>query len=183
MRRKPRFVAIGVALVLTMGCATTPKVPVFGRTVTVVPEGEEPEVRGELLAVERDRLWVQDEDAVMEVPLSAVREVRVKRHDYGAGKALQWALLGGVATGGALAGACSSVEGAENCGVVGLVVAGAWLLVGALAARSMEASSRLELWHPGPEALQPFARLPQGLPEALRPPTLRFPAEDPPDEP
>ena len=183
MRRKPRFVAVGVVLIMTTGCATTPKVPVLGRTVTVVPGGEEVEVRGELLAVERDRLWVRDEDEMTEVPLSTVRAVRVKRHNHGAGKALQWALLGGVATGGALAGACSSVEGSENCGAVGLIVAGAWLLVGLLAAPSMEASSRLELWRPGPEALRPFARLPQGLPEALRPPTLSPPAEPASDEP
>jgi hypothetical protein len=169
---------------MATGCATTPNVPVVGRSVTVVPNsGEEPDVRGELLAVEEDRLWVRDEDELMEVPLSTVREVRVKQHDFDGGRALQWALLGGVATGGALAGACGSVEGTENCGVVGLVVAGAWVLVGALAASSMEASSRLELGHPRPEDLRPFARLPQGLPPALRPPTLRFPTEDPPDEP
>lgn len=184
MRRRSRFAAIGVALVMTTGCATTPKVPVFGRAVTVVPgDDEEPEVRGELLAVEEDRLWVRDEDELMEVPLSTVREVRVKQHDFDGGRALQWALLGGVATGGVLAGACSSVEGTENCAVFGLIVAGAWLLVGALAAPSLEASSRLELGHPRPEDLRPFARLPQGLPAALRPPTLHFPAEDPPDEP
>jgi hypothetical protein len=168
---------------MATGCATTPKVPVVGRTVTVVRASEETDVRGELLAVEEDRLWVRNEDELMDVPLPAVREVRVKQHDFDGGRAIKWALLGGVATGGALAGACSSVEGTENCGVFGLIVAGAWLLVGILAAPSLEASSHLEIGLPRPEELRPFARLPQGLPPALRPPTLRFPVEDPPRDP
>jgi hypothetical protein len=183
MRRRPRAVATLLALVLSSGCATTPKVPVLGRSVAVVPEGEGPEVEGELLAVGPDRLWVQDEDEVTEVPLPAVRAVRVKRHDFGAGRAIRWATLGGLLTGGALAGACGTVEGTENCGVVGLVALGAWLLVGALSASSMESSSRLELWQPTPKALRPYARLPQGLPEFLKPPTLSSPEDDPPEEP
>ena len=175
MKRRPRVVATALVLVLalTTGCATTPTVPVVGRSVTVVPEGEGPEVKGELLAVGPDRLWVQDEDELTEVPLPEIREIRVRRHPYGAGAALRWAALGGLATGGAMAGACSTVEGTDNCGVVGLVFLGAWLVVGALAAPSMERSSRLDLWRPTPEALRPFARLPQGLPEGLRLPTLR----------
>jgi hypothetical protein len=180
MRRRPRVVAIAVAFALTTGCATSPKVPVLGRSVTVVTTGEGPKVRGELLAVGPDRLWVQDEDEVTEVPLPEVREVRVRRHGYGAGAAIRFAAMGGLATGGALAGACASVEGTDNCGVAGLVVLGAWLLVGALAAPSMESSSRIELWDPTPKALRPYARLPQGLPEFLKPPTLSPVAEDPP---
>jgi hypothetical protein len=182
MKRRRRVVATTLVLALTTGCATAPKVPVVGRSVTVVPDGEGPEVKGELLAVGPDRLWVQDEGELTEVPLPEVREVRVRRHPHGAGAAFRWAALGGLATGGAMAGACSTVEGADNCGVVGLVFLGAWLLVGGLAAFSMESSSRLDLWRPTPEALRPFARLPQGLPEGLRLPTLRPPADDPPPE-
>ena len=179
MRRRRSLVAMSVALVMTTGCASTPKVPVVGRAVTVVPEGEGPKVKGELLAVGPDRLWVRERKGVAEVRLPEVREVRVKRHGFGARKALTWALLGGLVTGGMLAGACSSVEGANNCGVVGLVVAGAWLLVGAAAAPSMESSSRIDLRRPTPEDLRPFSRLPQGLPEGLRPSSLGPVAEDP----
>ena len=42
----------------------------------------------------------------------------------------------------------------------------------------MKSSSRLDLWRPTPEALRPFARFPQGLPEGLRLPTLRPPADE-----
>jgi hypothetical protein len=172
MRQKPRHVAAALALVLTVGCATTPKVPVVGRSVTVVPQGDRPEVKGELLAVGPDRLWVQDlNDGIAEVRLPAVREVRVKRHGSGARRALTWALAGGLLTGGALAASCASADG-ESCGTVGLVVLGAWLLMGALAAPSMESSSRIELRHPTPDELRPFARLPQGLPEGLAPTAL-----------
>jgi hypothetical protein len=172
MRRGPRLVATAVILVTTTSCATTPKVPVVGRTVTVVPDGEKPRVKGELLAVGPHRLWIRGEDGVAEVRLPAVREVRVKRHGFGARAAMTWALVGGVTTGGALAGACASVEGSENCGAAGLVVAGAWLLFGLLAAPSMESSSRIDLWKPTQEQLRPFARFPQGLPEGLAPESL-----------
>jgi hypothetical protein len=161
-----------VALVMATGCASTPKVPVVGRAVTVVPESEGREVKGELLTVGPDRLWVREKSGVTEVPLPAVREVRVKRHGFGARRALTWALLGGLATGGVLTGACASVEGTGNCGTVGLAVVGVWLLVGALAAPSMESSSRIDLWKPTPGQLRPFARLPQGLPEGLAPADL-----------
>lgn len=165
---------------MTTGCASTPKVPVVGRAVTVVPWGEGPDVKGELLAVGPDRLWVRGREGVAEVHLPTVREVRVRRHGFGARRALSWALLGGLLTGGALAGACASVEGANNCGVAGLAVAGAWLLVGALAAPSMESSSRIDLRQPTPEDLRPFARMPQGLPDGLRPEDLAPEADDTP---
>jgi len=164
--------------VMTTGCASTPKVPVVGRAVTVVPEGDEPKVKGELLAVGPDRLWVREEEGVAEVHLPEVREIRVKRHGFNAHAALGWALLGGLVTGGILAAACASVEDANNCGGVGLAVTGAWLLVGAAAAPSMESSSRLKLWKPTAEDLRPFARLPQGLPEGLAPEALGADADD-----
>jgi hypothetical protein len=170
-----RVLALFVALLMATGCASAPKVSLVGRSVTVVPEGEAPEVKGELLVVGPERLWVRERDSVVEVPLPEVREVRVKRHGSDGRKALTWALIGGLATGGLLAGACSSVEGANNCGVVGLVVAGAWLAVGALAAPSMESSSRLDLPRPTAEDLRPFARLPQGWPEGRGPADLTQP--------
>jgi len=178
MRQRRRLVATSVALAMTAGCASMPKVPVVGRTVTIVSEGDGREVKGELLTVGPDRLWVRERNGVTEVPLPAVREVRVKRHGFDANKALTWALLGGLSTGGVLAGACSSVEGANNCGVVGLVVAGAWLLVGLAAAPSMEGSSHLDLRRPTGEDLRPFSRLPQGLPEGLAPEALGPDADD-----
>ncbi len=183
MRGRPRLLAASVALVMTIGCASTPKVPVVGRAVTVVPDGDRPEVKGELLAVGPDRLWVRGREGVAEVHLPTVREVRVRRHGFGARRALSWALLGGLLTGGALAGACASVEGTNNCGAAGLAVAGAWLLVGALAAPSMESSSRIDLRRPSPEDLRPFARMPQGLPPGLAPEDLAPEADDTPRAP
>ena len=171
MNRGRSIVVWGMTLLLATGCATAPKVPIHGRSVTVVTEGGDEKVKGELLTVDSDSLWVQASDGVVEVPLPSVREVRVKRHGFGKDAAFQWALIGGGVTGGALAGACASA-GADGCGWVGLIVAGLWLLAGAAAAGSMESSSRLDLWHPTPEQLRAFARLPQGWPESLRAPTL-----------
>ena len=90
MKAGRRALASLLALALVPGCATTNtelSVPVLGRTVSVVTEPAKHEVKGELLAVEKDRLFVRAEDGVREVPLGAVSEARVKRHGFGKSKA------------------------------------------------------------------------------------------------
>jgi hypothetical protein len=172
MQAGRRALATLLALALVPGCATTStelNVPVIGRTVTVVTEPAREEVKGELLVVEKDRLFVRAADGVREIPLGAVREARVKRHDFGASKVFTWAVLGGLLTGGALTAACSSVEDADNCGGVGLVTLGLWLGVGALCAPSLQSSTRIKLPRPTPDELRAFARLPQGLPPGVTP--------------
>jgi hypothetical protein len=168
-----RTLAAVLALVFTTGCASAPKkLSPYGRDVTVVTTGAQGKVRGELLAVGQDRLWVRGKEGVTEVPLPEVKEIKVRRHGFGGQAAMTWALVGGLVTGGALGGACASVEDADNCGGVALVTAGAWLLVGALAAPAMESSSQEHLSHPVPDQVRPFARLPQGLPEGVDPASL-----------
>ncbi len=164
-----------LGLALVPACASAPKtVPVVGRSVSIQTDGEGPKVKGELLAVGSDRLWVRTKEGVRDVPLPTVRRIDVKRHGFGARKALTWAVVGAVVTGGALAGACASVEGDANCGI-GLVAAGIWLVTGALVAPSAERSSYFQVARPVPEELRPYARLPQGLPEGLNPASLGVP--------
>jgi len=174
MRRARRLVAALVAVLMATGCASAPKAQVVGRTVTVEPDGECGEIKGELLVVGPERLWVRQSDDVAEVALAGVRRIDVKRHPWDARRAGMWALIGGLATGGALTGACGATE-ADNCGVVGLITVGAWLLFGLVAAPSMESSSRLELSRPTADELRPFARLPQGWPEGVAPADLASP--------
>ena len=182
-----RSLALLLALVVAAsGCATANtdvSVPVVGRTVTVVTEPGKHEVKGELLVVEQDRLYVRAEQGVREIPLGSVREARVKRHDFGAAKAFTWSLIGGFVTGGALMGACSSVEGNDGCGGVALITLGTWLVFGLLSAPSFEASSRVQLQRPTPEELRAFARLPQGLPSGVTPAALSAAAQQTPAGP
>lgn len=166
MRGAQRLVAAAVALLMATGCASTPKVQVLGRTVTVEPDGDGHKVKGELLVVGPERLWVRQSDHVAEVSLPAVRKVKVKRHSWDARRAGTWSLIGGLATGGALTGACAAADG-DSCGGVFLITLGAWLLFGLLAAPLMESSSRVELPRPTEDELRPFARFPQGWPEGV----------------
>lgn len=175
MRHARRLVATVVALVMATGCASTPKVQVVGRTVTVEPDGEGPEVKGELLVVGPERLWVRESSEVAVLPLPGVRKVEVKRHGWDGRRAGMWSLIGGLVTGGALTGACAAADG-DSCGGVGLITLGAWLLFGLLAAPSMGSSSRVDLPRPTADELRPFARFPQGWPEGVTPADLR-PAE------
>jgi len=177
MRPVPRLVVLALAA-LPAGCATgQAKLQVFGRPVTVVISAPEKEkVQGELLAVADGRLWLRADSGVREIPLAAVREVRVKRHGFGARQALTWAAVGGLATGGALAAACATVEGNSSCAAVGLVVAGTWMAVGALSARSIESSSLVRLPAPASADLRPYARFPQGPPDGVDLRSLAAPA-------
>jgi hypothetical protein len=170
--RRPLAVLLATALA-GAGCASAPaKVPVVGRTVTVRMTEGDTRLKGELLFVDKDSLWLRGEDGVREVRLAGIRTVRVKQHSLDGKKAWTWAGIGAAVTGGGLAASCSSVEGADQCGVVGLVAAGLWVLVGALSAPSLERSSRIELTAPTPDGLRPFARLPQGLPTGVAPSAL-----------
>ena len=174
MRQARRLVATTVALLMATGCASTPKVQVAGRTVTVEPDGEGHEVKGELLVVGPERLWVREAHEVAEVSLPGVRKVKVKRHSWDGHRAGLWALMGGLVTGGALTGACAAADG-DSCGGVGLIMLGSWLLFGLLAAPSMESSSHIDLPRPTAEELRPFARFPQGWPEGVTPAELTHP--------
>jgi hypothetical protein len=182
MKTPPRAVAVILSAALVPGCASTlslKDVPVGGREVTVVPAEGGAKVKGELLVVDKDRLWLRTKDGVRELPLREVSEVRVRRHGFGARKALIWTGVGAVASGVGMAGACASVEDSSGCAGWGLATAGIWLLVGALTAPAFESSSRIDYPGPSAEALRAFARLPQGLPPGVAPSTLVAPPATP----
>ena len=167
-----------VALIafVTGGCAAhSPEV--YGRTVTLVPVASgAPKVKGELLAVDQERIWVRTKDGVRDFAPASVREVRVRRHNLTGGWAVRWGLVGGLLSGVVLTASCSSVEGNDvgGCAAVGGVTAGLWALVGLLAAPSLEASSQLSV-DPGSARLKPYARLPAGLPEGVTAGSLEGP--------
>ena len=165
--------AAAFAALFTGGCAARTS-DVLGRSVTLVPrEAGAPKAQGELLAVDRGRIWVRTKDGVRDVDPASLREVRVRRHNLTGRWAVRWGLVGGLASGVALTAACSSVEGndAGGCARVGIVSAGLWTLVGFLAAPSLDASSQLSL-DPQSDRLKPYARLPAGLPEGVTPRSL-----------
>lgn len=173
-----RGLALLLVVVLTTGCATSGgRVSIYGRQVTAVEVGNSEErespPKGELIAAEPARIWLLGKEQVFEVPLSSIEEVRVRRHGFTPGKALLWSLLGAVVTGGALAGACSSVEDVSGCGSVFAIVGGIWLGVGGLAAASMGRSGSIRVPRPKAEDLSPYARFPQGVPEGFDPRSLR----------
>jgi hypothetical protein len=173
MRRWHALVAVVTLAALAGGCAAKTS-SVLGRTVTLVPsEDGAPKAKGELLAVDRGRIWVRTKDGVRDFDPAAIREVRVRRHNYTGAWARRWGLVGGLASGTAMTIACSSVEGNSGggCAGAGAIWGGLWVLAGFLAAPSMDASSQVFL-DPNSEKLKLYARLPAGLPEGLDPPVL-----------
>jgi hypothetical protein len=132
---------------------------------------------GELLAAERDSVWVLDRGEIAVMPLVLLQSVQVRR---GGGPdatgILVWAVVGGLVTGGALTAACSSVT--EDCGGVFVGTLVSWGLVGGIAAAITRSPHR---WLPlDAHAIAPYARFPQGLPPSVTPNMRRAPSPSPP---
>jgi hypothetical protein len=175
MRNVAAAVGLGATLLAVEGCATARTgVPVMGRTVEITPvhrdDGEDVALlKGELLAVSTERLFVLSSSGVRVVRQEEIDRVRVKLHGFDGRKAGTWTLIGGLVTAGTLAGACSSVESADSCGPVFGVAAAFWGLIGGAATLGLERSSRVFARGADLASLRPYARYPQGFPEGLDP--------------
>lgn len=170
MRSATPVLVTALAVSIGTGCVTgTRSGSVLGRPVTVVPApgsgGER--VKGELIAVEPEKIWVLGKEHVVEVPVSAIQELRVQRHRLDTRRGWAWTGIGALVTGGALALACSSVKGNNNCGGVFAGVALSWVVLGGLPSTALDHSATIRLKQPEPEELRPYARFPQGPPEGL----------------
>jgi hypothetical protein len=164
---------VAFAVLVGGGCGARTS-DVLGRSVTLVPNEEgSPKAKGELLAVDEGRIWVRTKDGVRDFDATSLREVRVRRHNLTGGWAVRWGLVGGLASGVAMAAACSSVEGNDSSGCTrtGAVWGGLWALVGLLAAPSLDGSSQIAV-DPQSDRLRPYARLPAGLPKGVDPQSL-----------
>jgi hypothetical protein len=172
MTRSSRGLA-HVMIAATLTACATARPPVFGRPieVTLTTGREDASTRGELLAVGESGVWVLGANGVREIPFAEIQRVRVGLHGLNGRAAGTWAGGAAVGTIGALAVACSQVEG-TNCGGVLLLTAIPWALVGIPSVASLERSSRVFVGSEYREALVPYARFPQGLPEGLDPQSL-----------
>ena len=180
MRVDERCACVAALALALTGCATV-QVPVLGRPVEIqtLSAGKDNKVKGELLALGSEQLWILEAARAREVPLSEIGQVRVRLHGLDGKRTLTWAAVGAVVSGAALTAACSSVED-TSCGGVFFASVIPWALVGGLSARSLEASSRVLIRAPDLSALRPYARYPQGLPEGLDPATLVRKTKTPP---
>ena len=122
-------------------------------------------LKGELIAVGADSLWIRQDDGVRSMALGDLERVRVRHHGFTFGKAMLIAGIGGLVTGAAMTAACSSIE--DGCGVVFVGMMGSWLAVGAIAGAASSGSAYRSLEPLSYEALQPYARYPQGLPPGV----------------
>ena len=121
---------------------------------------------GELLAVERDSVWLLTADgAAVAVPIADVTRARVPQQGLTANGVLTWALIGGAVSGVALAAACSSEGG--DCGAVLPGVMLAWGLFGGVSA--LVAGPGWRSVGIAADSLRPYARFPQGLPAGFLP--------------
>lgn len=119
-------------------------------------------VKGELLSVSADSLWVLSDSRTVALPLRDVTAVKVRMHKWGWGRMLAWNLLAGVGSAAALSAACRSVEGTSSCSDVFLGWSLGWSLIGGITGAFIASSSQRQI-EPAAKALRPFVRLPQGF--------------------
>ena len=159
---KPATIA-ALALALA-GCATwAPSASPFGRRVSLVPQGRTEPLGGELLAVNAESLWLARRTGNVSVALSDIRRVRVRVGSPNGGNMVTASVIVGFASGAALTAACAQVDGTECGGVLPGVLLSA-VLIGGLAALSVESSATQRFSREDWEQLRPYARYPQGLP-------------------
>ena len=173
----------GLGLAFSACAATFPKVSPLGRAIEVRParNSPAPAVKGELIAVDPQLIWVLEPDRLSRLAFTEVEQVSVRRHGLNRKAAWRWTMLGAPVSGVVLTLACGSAEDSEGCGVILPGVGATWALFGALSAPSLEKSSQLRVLPSDWEALRPYARFPQGLPESLDLDSLvgRAPGSDP----
>lgn len=153
--------------------AQPPVSQVHGAEIRVLQQSGD-RLRGELLAVEDDRLWLLGADQIVRTPLLPdIRRVEMDRHGFGSRRIITWTAVAGGVTGAALFGACLSVEDAGGCAGYSLVWVATWAGIGALSGLVARPTRRV-----GPHALEelrPWARFPQGLPADFVPASGRLP--------
>ena len=143
---------------------------VTGAEVRVNVRGYTADVRGELLAVMGDTVWVQRVGAPGSVPFAFddVIAARVRAHGAGDSWTMRRVFMGWGATSLGLMVACVQAEAAD-CSAVLLVMAIPWGIIGGVAAISNESGTWLRFLQEELTALRPYSRFPQGLPASLRP--------------
>jgi hypothetical protein len=140
---------------------------VLGRTAKI--KSATGGLEGELLSVSGDSLWVLSKSGVFGMALGEVQGVDVRMHNWTRKRALTWNLVAGLGSAIAMTAACSSVDDMEGgCGTVFLSWSLTWALVGGIAGAALAAGSNRRVL-PSHDALRPYVRYPQGLPDGARP--------------
>jgi len=174
LRVAPRLRALVPMILFGLGFAATPATEaqephrrLGGANVRVLPHGGG-DVRGELIGLDAERVWVLGRDSILRsVSREDVRGVRVQRNAHSATQLRRWTAAGASTTGLGMLIACNSVDDAEGCAVFALVWGFAWALVGGVT--TLLAHPTLEVPAAGLDSVAAYARFPQGVPEGYAP--------------
>jgi hypothetical protein len=138
---------------------------VFGRQVRAVTNSGL-QLRGELLAVSGDSIWVLQTAGLSATAMSETRRVVLNRHAHTGGRTMRVGLIVGALSGLGLTVACMSAE-AGGCGAIlpGAIVTST--LVSGAMALLLQPSNSINVRPITEERLRPYARFPQGIPPGL----------------
>jgi hypothetical protein len=169
MRRivSPALLGLALSGCILSGAPISP----YGRHAELKRDGDD--VRGELLAVSPDSVWLMRESTVASYATSTLRGVNVRRHTLGMKRTLTTMAIAGAVFGGMMLSACNAYnampdEGDTDCGDVFPVALLSFLGGGVLYGAINEYQSKHHLLPRDTDRLRPFTRFPQGLPDSIR---------------
>ena len=141
--------------------AVAPQDAFGGWAAVWVDKSYRPAFEGELIAISADSVFVLVSDSLVARSLKGVRRVRVVGYDPKAVDLMNWTLAGTLST--------------ASHGIVAILSAPVWLLVGSAVTSSAARSSEINVpgYYRTWDDLRPYARFPQGLPPGLDRTTLR----------
>jgi hypothetical protein len=168
-RRLPLLLVVSLAVL--SACMPAMRISPHGRRTTVVPISA-PTATGELIAVTQDSIWLMRDSTLLVFASPQVRRVQVQRHQYDAKRTMVWMAIAGGTTALALTAACGSYEsspegGGGSCAPVFPGVLATFAIAGGLFALVNQSSSRHSFTSDQVDAMRPYARFPQGVPDSL----------------
>jgi hypothetical protein len=124
-------------------------------------------VKGELLAVDSNQVWLLVDQRNTTVSRTSVTGVKVRAHQFGGKRGFLAGLVGGIVTSIGMSIACRAAEDSSGCGTFVAAWGGIWLLVTAISAAFMEGNSWDTLPPSDWSRIAAYARYPQGVPPSL----------------
>lgn len=170
MSRRLPVLLVAMSAVLS-ACLPSMRTSPYGRRATVFPVSA-PTTTGELVAVTQDSIWLMRDSTLLVFASPEVRRVQVQRHQYNAKRTMVWMAIAGGTTALALTTACASYESSsegtgESCAPVFPAVLATFAIAGGLFSLFNQSSSRHTFTADQVDAMRPYARFPQGVPDSL----------------
>lgn len=125
----------------------------YGGWISVQRQSHRETIHGELIAVDRDSVFVLTAEELFVIPLADVRRAKLTSYKSGGSAIALWGLAGTLST--------------ISHGVILIISAPLWIVSSSIAAAGASREPQVTYPQRSQQELSMYARFPQGLPEGL----------------